>query len=551
MVNVGLVTCSWTPSARHAPRTKVVLPLPSSPATVTTSPVSSRSASPAASASVSSGEDVSVSGTRERLEEAELLSRVLRRGDERQLRHRRCGRLDRAAEQLRQAREIRLEHLQHRRRVQRGGRMVERVEQNVAATELGFLRLAVHACDPERAAREELRGEVAERGDDPRLDQLELAEEVRLARLDLVRLGVAVAWWAAHQHIRYEDVLTGQADAREQLLEQLARLPDERQALLVLVEPGRLAHEHQVRAGVPRAEHDLRASLRKAAARATGRGLGVRLELVRAIDRNGTHGPTFGWTLTAGESTTAPGRPSIGARARMKTVRPGSNSYASAADRDDAGAPDAARRLDLDLVADALAEDGAADGRLRRDAPHARDVERHQLAVVPLQLDMGPDGDDAARGGRLLVDHLGIVEARAQDRDPALEQALLVLRRVVLEVLGEVAVASRYRDRVDHRTPPRALQLRELCLELRALSSRELLPLVSHAEKPSGRSRRSRRSSRPRRRRKTAASTPHGLRTSRTGARRWSQCSRGRRPARRCGRAPRSGTRTPCRRTRR
>jgi len=45
-----------TPSARHAPRTNVVFPVPSAPATVTTSPIASRAATPAPSDAVSSGE---------------------------------------------------------------------------------------------------------------------------------------------------------------------------------------------------------------------------------------------------------------------------------------------------------------------------------------------------------------------------------------------------------------------------------------------------------------------------------------------------------------
>src|SRR4051812_7469821 len=53
MVNVGLVTCSVTPRARQAPRTKVVFPAPISPRTSTTSPARSPAASSAASASVS------------------------------------------------------------------------------------------------------------------------------------------------------------------------------------------------------------------------------------------------------------------------------------------------------------------------------------------------------------------------------------------------------------------------------------------------------------------------------------------------------------------
>ena len=48
------------------------------------------------------------------------------------------------------------------------------------------------ARDPCRLAREELRREVPERRDEPGLDQLDLPEEVRLARGDLLRLRVAV-----------------------------------------------------------------------------------------------------------------------------------------------------------------------------------------------------------------------------------------------------------------------------------------------------------------------------------------------------------------------
>ena len=50
-----------------------------------------------------------------------------------------------------------------------------------------------------------------------------------------------------------------------------------------------------------------------------------------------------------------------------------------------------------------------------------------------------------------------------------LEQALLVLRRVVLEVLGEVAEAAGGRDRLDDLLAPRALELGQLGLELRLL----------------------------------------------------------------------------------
>src|SRR3954469_13455804 len=60
MVKVGLVTGTSTPSARAAPRTKVVLPAPSSPDTRTTSPGRRLAASRAARASVSAADPVSV-----------------------------------------------------------------------------------------------------------------------------------------------------------------------------------------------------------------------------------------------------------------------------------------------------------------------------------------------------------------------------------------------------------------------------------------------------------------------------------------------------------
>src|SRR5262249_38722741 len=56
-----------------------------------------------------------------------------------------------------------------------------------------------------------------------------------------------------------------------------------------------------------------------------------------------------------------------------------------------------------------------------------------------------------------------------QGPDPRLEQALLVLRGVVLEVLRQVAVLSRRLDRLDDRAPPWPLELSELGLERRPL----------------------------------------------------------------------------------
>ncbi len=106
--------------------------------------------------------------------------------------------------------------------------------------------------------------------DELRLDQLDLAEEVALAGLDLVGHRVAVPGRPALDHVRDVHVLAGHADPAQELVEELARLADERVALLVLVEAGRLADEHQLGVRVPDAEDDLGAALGKAAARAAG-----------------------------------------------------------------------------------------------------------------------------------------------------------------------------------------------------------------------------------------------------------------------------------------
>src|SRR5437868_3992144 len=95
-----------------------------------------------------------------------------------------------SAEQLRQAAEIGLEHLEHPRRIERRRRVEERVEEHAVASEHDLLLGPVNARDAERLAREQLRREVAERRDHLRLDQLDLAPEVRLAGLDLLGLRV-------------------------------------------------------------------------------------------------------------------------------------------------------------------------------------------------------------------------------------------------------------------------------------------------------------------------------------------------------------------------
>src|SRR3972149_941771 len=180
MVKVGLVTGAVTPSARQAPRTKVVLPDPSSPATVTTSPTSSRAATRAAIASVSPAE--ALASERSTLKEAELDGiGLLLEGRSFGLRRRGARFADRSLEERRNAREVLLPHLQHRRRIERRSRVVDRIQAHGPRAQRDLLLLAVDAGYPRRAAREQLGREGPGRRDRPRLDELDLPEEVGVA----------------------------------------------------------------------------------------------------------------------------------------------------------------------------------------------------------------------------------------------------------------------------------------------------------------------------------------------------------------------------------
>ncbi|MDQ3822098.1 MAG: hypothetical protein M3321_02520, partial [Actinomycetota bacterium] len=80
-----------------------------------------------------------------------------RRERERRLRF---GDDDRTPEQLRNPAEVVLEDPQHRRRVERRRRVVERVEEDAVAAERRPLLLPVNARNPGRLPGQQLRGEV-------------------------------------------------------------------------------------------------------------------------------------------------------------------------------------------------------------------------------------------------------------------------------------------------------------------------------------------------------------------------------------------------------
>src|SRR5262245_3109853 len=153
-----------------------------------------------------------------------------------------------------------------------------------------LLRSAADLGDSRGVRGEQLRREVAERADHPRLDQLDLLLEIRPAGVDLLRLRITVARRATLEDVRDEDVLPRQPDALEQLGEEASSPANEGQPLAVLLGPGRLTDEDQVGVGVPRPEDDSIAGLRERAALA-GRGVVVDVDQGLAPSLRAAHAP--------------------------------------------------------------------------------------------------------------------------------------------------------------------------------------------------------------------------------------------------------------------
>src|SRR4051812_7783951 len=271
MVKVGEVTGSLTPSARAAPRISVVFPAPSSPLTRTTSPGPRSAASRSPRASVSAGLRVrALTSVGSAAEQAHLVRLELAFPNQRfRLRERLLQKSGDLAEILSQL-------LGDTGGAQAGGGMEERQHEDPASADQVLLRRASDLGDSSRVGREQLRGEIAERADDARLNQLDLLLQVGAAGVDLLGLRVSVAGRPALENVRDEDVIPLQPDPLQQIGQEAAGAAHERQALPVLLGPRCLAHEHQVRVGVSGPEDDPVARLRKGAALAD-RGLVVDL----------------------------------------------------------------------------------------------------------------------------------------------------------------------------------------------------------------------------------------------------------------------------------
>ena len=124
----------------------------------------------------------------------------------------------------------------------------------------------------------------AKRDDDGRVEDLELAVEVLGAGRDLVRLRVAVVGRPALHDVGDEHLLAPPADRRQQLDQEVTGPSDERATQAVLVEPGALADEHDLRVRIALTGNGAGAALVEAAIRARSHLGGDRFERLAALD---------------------------------------------------------------------------------------------------------------------------------------------------------------------------------------------------------------------------------------------------------------------------
>ena len=110
---------------------------------------------------------------------------------------------------------------------------------------------------PSRVAEQRLRRGIAERDQDVRVHQLDLALDEGQADLRLLRRRRAVAGRPPRNDVGDIGLAAIEADRGDHAVEQLARAADERQALDVLVAAGRLADEHHARLRIAVGEHEL------------------------------------------------------------------------------------------------------------------------------------------------------------------------------------------------------------------------------------------------------------------------------------------------------
>src|SRR6185312_691907 len=100
-------------------------------------------------------------------------------------------------------------------------------------------------------------GERAERDDGRRSNDLQLAHQIRTARVDFDWKRVAIPGRPVLQHVDNEYVLACELDSLENFGEQLTGLADERAAGLVFTRARRLADAHETRCRAALTRHGM------------------------------------------------------------------------------------------------------------------------------------------------------------------------------------------------------------------------------------------------------------------------------------------------------
>src|SRR5579862_7938947 len=106
--------------------------------------------------------------------------------------------------------------------------------------------LSAQLSDRERRLQQRLCRERAESNDHARADQLDLPNEIRLTRRDLLWARVPVRRRSMLEHIADKDVFARQADGGQDLVQELSRLTNEGTTRCILVRPRRFAYTHQL-----------------------------------------------------------------------------------------------------------------------------------------------------------------------------------------------------------------------------------------------------------------------------------------------------------------
>src|SRR5215813_12353304 len=167
----------------------------------------------------------------------------------------------------------------------------------------------------------------------------------------------------------------------------------------------------------------------------------------------------------------------------LASVRPGEIHF------DDVEGLLAGRQLRGDAVADVLADECAGQRRHDRDASlggirlvRADDLVADLLAALVLQQHRRRERDAVARRRR--IDDLGGADLALELGDTALDEGLLLARRMVFRVLGEVAVGTSLGDRLGDGVPVDALEAIELVAQALVPRARHRRALDRHETNP-------------------------------------------------------------------